>query len=136
MVVGTPWEPAENLNRVAPAGVSLVVTGCSQGPVGPLNSAGEKLSPGISHSASVFSHSSIRVFTWISIDFFLAKCLCNHWKYKLVHFSYRFGFCSSQKFLEGYKWSVLFMDFKGCNKLAGASTFLSPCPIFLGPWGR
>ena len=70
-MVGTPWELAENLNRVAPAGVSLVVTGCSQGPVGPLNSAGEKLSPGISHSASAFSHSSIRVFTWISIDFFL-----------------------------------------------------------------
>ena len=70
-MVGTPWEPAENLNRVAPAGVSLVVTGCSQGPVGPLNSAGEKLSPGISHSASAFSHSAIRVFTWISIDFLL-----------------------------------------------------------------
>lgn len=51
---GTPREPAENLNRVAPAGVSLVVTGCSQGPVGLLNSAGEKLSPEISHSASAF----------------------------------------------------------------------------------
>lgn len=37
---GPPWEPAENLNRVAPAGVSLVVTGCSPGPPVPLNAAG------------------------------------------------------------------------------------------------
>lgn len=39
-MVWTPWEPAENLNRVAPAGVSLVVTGCSPGPPVPLNAAG------------------------------------------------------------------------------------------------
>lgn len=82
---GTPWEPAENLNRVAPAGVSLVVTGCSQGPVGPLNSAGEKLSP---RSVILPQHSQALLHKSICLDiyrFLLAKCLCNHWKYKLAH---------------------------------------------------
>lgn len=66
-MVGTPWEPPENLNRVAPAGVSLVVTDCSQGPLGSLNSAGEKLSPRIGHSASAFpgTHIHLDIYRFI-----------------------------------------------------------------------
>lgn len=87
-MVWTPWEPAENLNREAPAGVSLVVTGCSQGPVGPLNSAGvETIAWNLSFHLSVPRRSSTASVHLDIYGFPLAERLL---KQNLVHLAIDF----------------------------------------------
>lgn len=90
--MGTPWDLPENLNRVAPEGVSLVVTGCSQGPVGPLTLPGRNYRL---KSVILPQHFEALFHKCIYLDvyrFLLARV-------QTCAFSNRFGLWSLQKFL-------------------------------------